>query len=242
MQVLNLRTQWNGNTLSECMDEWNNRPDLSKNLPLLVCWHIWLDRNKLLFEGKNPTTRVTAHKAMGALGNVSMIEKEQNLRVNSINRINGCSVAFFDGASEAGGSNCGAGGVIKSCSSMEYRWYLNCGAGTNTKAELMGAWAALFIAKHLDILDIQLLGDSKVIIDWLKKKANLRAINIEGWKNKTSELASSFRVIHFQHIYREKNVEADLLSKKALTTVSGRLFYHSWDGASAGNVQHFDIF
>jgi ribonuclease HI len=44
------------------------------------------------------------------------------------------------------------------------------GKGTNTKAELMGAWASLFIAKHLDILDIQLLGDSKVIIEWLKKK------------------------------------------------------------------------
>jgi hypothetical protein len=61
-------------------------------------------------------------------------------------------------------------------------------------------------------------------------------------EKKTSELVSTFRAIHFQHIYREKNVEADHLSKKALSTVSGRLFYHSWDGASAGNVQHFDIF
>jgi len=95
MQVLNLISQWNGNNLNECMDEWNNRPEYSKNLPLLVCWHISLDRNKILFEGKNPTARVTSHKAMGALGNVSMIEKEQNLRVNSINRINGCLVAFF---------------------------------------------------------------------------------------------------------------------------------------------------
>jgi len=47
---------------------------------------------------------------------------------------------------------------------MEYRWYLNYGAGTNTKAELMGAWVALFISKHLNIIDIQLFGDSKVII------------------------------------------------------------------------------
>jgi len=47
----------------------------------------------------------------------------------------------------------------------------NCGEGTNTKAELMGEWVALFIAKYLDILDIQLLEDSKVIIDWLKKKS-----------------------------------------------------------------------
>jgi hypothetical protein len=114
------------------MDEWNNKPDLSKKLPLLVCWHIWLDRNKLLFEGKTPSARVTVHKAIGALGNVSMIAKEQNLRVNSINKINGFTMAFFDGASEAGGSNCGAGGVIKSCFSTEYRWYFNCGAREQT--------------------------------------------------------------------------------------------------------------
>jgi ribonuclease HI len=154
----------------------------------------------------------------------------------------GCSMAFFDGASEAGGTNCGAGDVIKSCSLKEYRWFLNCGEGTNTKAELMGAWAALFIAKQLDISDIQLFGDSKVIIEWLRKKANLRAINIEGWKSKITNLVATFRIINFQHIYKDKNMEADFLSKKSLTTVSGRLFYHSWDGVVPGNIQHFDIF
>jgi hypothetical protein len=38
----------------------------------------------------------------------------------------------------------------------------------------------------------------------VKKKINLHAINIEGWKNKTNKLVSTFRAIHFQHIYKEK--------------------------------------
>jgi hypothetical protein len=138
-----------------------------------LCWYAgtygWTVINFSL-KVRFPSSRAIVHKAIGALGNVSIATKVQNLRVNSINRINGFAVAFFDGASEAGGSNCGAGGVVKSRDSTEYRWYFNCGAGTNTKAELMGVWASLFIAKHLDIQDIQLLGDSKVIIDWLKKK------------------------------------------------------------------------
>jgi hypothetical protein len=168
--MLNLRISWKGVTLNECMDEWNNKIDLSKKLPLLVCWHIWLDRNKLLFEGKIPSARAIVHKAIVALGNLSITTKVQNLRVNYINRINGFAVAFFDGASEAGGSICAARGIVKFSDSVEYRWYFNCEEGTNTKAELMGMWASLFIAKQLDILDIHLLGDSKVIIDWLKKK------------------------------------------------------------------------
>jgi ribonuclease HI len=99
-----------------------------------------------------------------------------------------------------------------------------------------------FYCKAFGYTEIQLLGDSKAIIDWLKKKGNLQAINIEGWKRKTSELVATFRDITFQHIYRETNRVADRLSKHALLTSSGSLFYYPWDGESARTVQHFDIF
>jgi len=42
---------------------------------------------------------------------------------------------------------CGAGGVIKTPNSIVYRWFINCGSGTNTKEELMGVWATLILAK-----------------------------------------------------------------------------------------------
>jgi ribonuclease HI len=162
--------------------------------------------------------------------------------VNSIIRLNGYSMAFFDGASVERGTNCGAGGTIICRDLTEYRWHFNGGAGTNTKAELLGAWASLFIAKQLEIQYIQLIGDSKVVIDWLNKKGNIQAINIEGWKGKIRELISSFRGIYFQHIFREANVEVNKLSKQALSTSFGRLIYTSWDGENAGTVHHFDIF
>jgi hypothetical protein len=38
-------------------------------------------------------------------------------------------------------------GVIKLSESMTFKWFVNCGAGTNTKAELMGAWETLHISK-----------------------------------------------------------------------------------------------
>jgi hypothetical protein len=77
------------------------------------------------------------------------------------------SVAFFDGVAVTGGSNCGTGGTIMCINSSFYRWFLNCGEGPNTKEELLGAWGTLTLAKLLDHHFIQIMGDSKVIIEWL---------------------------------------------------------------------------
>jgi hypothetical protein len=37
----------------------------------------------------------------------------------------------------------------------------------------MGAWASLILTQRLDINEMLLLGDSKVIIDWLNGKVDL---------------------------------------------------------------------
>jgi hypothetical protein len=97
-------------------------------------------------------------------------------------------VAFFDGAAQGDGRCCGAGGIIKFSASLTYKWYMNCGQGTNTKAELMGAWATLHIAKYLDIEKLQVYGDSLVIINWLSNKGNLRVCALEGWKRRITIL------------------------------------------------------
>jgi ribonuclease HI len=91
-----------------------------------------------------------------------------------INQIFEYPVACFDGAAKANGLCCGAGGTIKLSASLVHKWYLNCGSGTNSKAELMGAWATLFLANLLSLPKIQILGDSKVIIEWLNDKSELR--------------------------------------------------------------------
>jgi hypothetical protein len=56
--------------------------------------------------------------------------------------------------------------------------FLNCGEGTNTKA-----WGTFTLVKMLDLHCIQVMGDSKIIIDWLDQKGKLQGISIEVWKN-----------------------------------------------------------
>jgi ribonuclease HI len=131
---------------------------------------------------------------------------------------------------------------LKRLNALDVRWIFNCGEGSNTKAELVGAWATFAIAKLLDIHHIQILGDSKVVVDWLEQKGNLQAINIEGWKRRIRDLATSFQGTSFQHIFRESNEEADKLSKQALLAPRGRLIYFNWDGENEGPPQFLKIF
>jgi hypothetical protein len=100
------------------------------------------------------------------------------------------------------------------------------------KPELLGAWATLTLAKYLNIQNMQMMGDSKVIIEWLKHNGNLQSTAIEGWKRRTLELTTSFSGIHYHHIYREFNKEVDLLSKQALLEPKGRLSYFIWEGGT----------
>jgi hypothetical protein len=44
-----------------------------------------------------------------------------------------------------------AWGVIKHINERVFRWFFNGGAGTNTKVELLAAWAFLIIGKALNI-------------------------------------------------------------------------------------------
>ena len=45
-------------------------------------------------------------------------------------------------------------------------------------------------------------------------------------------LMSQFKVLHFQHIYREFNMEADDLSKKALGIGTNLIFWEEYKGES----------
>jgi ribonuclease HI len=122
------------------------------------------------------------------------------------------------------------------------KWTYNCGEGTNSKVELLGAWATLTLATRLHILDLQVLGDSRIIIDWLNNKGKLQVIALECWKDRIFELIKGFTQINFTHIYRELNLEADLLSKSALQEQEGKLTFYQWKDGHVGPTQHLYLF
>jgi ribonuclease HI len=224
------------------MEVWIQNSSTPKALSLITSWFIWKECNLAIFEGKLPSVNTVVIKILGAFHLRLANNKSKVLRIKPFFRLQGYTMAFFDGAAEVGGLRCGAGGILKCIGALDIRWIFNCSSGTNTKAELMGAWASLWMANLLKIHHLQVMGDSKVIVDWLNKKGNLQVINIEGWKMRIRELMAVFQGLNFQHIFRESNKEADILSKRALHSPKGQLIYFSWDGESEGPTNHINIF
>ena len=106
----------------------------------------------------------------------------------------------------------------------------------------MGLWVTLTLATQWSIEKLQVLGDSKVIIDWINQKGRLHEVNIEGWKLKTKELATSFQDISFQYIYRDHNKEANFVSKRELKEPEGRLSLFLRENGTESHHSHLNIF
>jgi ribonuclease HI len=77
------------------------------------------------------------------------------------------NICWFNGVAQNNGTLSGAGSIIKTGENIIYRSTFNCGMGTNTRDELLGVWASLTLAYKLDIDHLQVLGDSKILVDWL---------------------------------------------------------------------------
>jgi hypothetical protein len=88
------------------------------------------------------------------------------------------AVGFFYGASQDRGAKCGAGVVLKCPVLGTYRLKMNCGRGTNTRGELLALWCILHFAYYKKVTRLQLVGDSKVIIDWFNNDNNLQVVSL----------------------------------------------------------------
>jgi len=173
-QQLNLTFYCTGPSLAKCMEAWIQNRSTPKVLPLITSWFIWKEHNLTIFKGKHSWVITVVIKIFGALHKIFVVNKPQVLRIKPFFRLQGYTMAFFDRATKVGGLRCGAGGMLKCIEAPDYRWLISCGAETNTKVELMGAWASLWIANLLNIHHLQVMGDSKVIINWLNKKGNCK--------------------------------------------------------------------
>jgi hypothetical protein len=106
----------------------------------------------------------------------------------------------------------------------------------------LGVWATLTLDTHLSLQKLQVLRDSKVVIEWITNRGRLQASAIKGWKLRTRELLKNFKEISIYHIFREFNKEADHLSKQAIHEPEGRITYFKWENGTKGPKRHLILF
>jgi hypothetical protein len=225
---------WYGLNLQNIFKDWCLRHPLCHMIPSIVCWKIWLERNSPLFEEDRASTASVIHTIMGWLGRTKEINQPSIKSKNPPLLKNGRPLGWFDGVAQRGGQICRAGGVIRVNNHTKYKWMLNCGPGTNTREELLGVWPLLSLVIFLHIYDLQVVGDSKIIIDWLNRKCDLQVLGLAFWKDRIKALILEFLALDFSHTYRAFNQEADELSKQALEHPEGRLTYLQMEDGLVG--------
>ena len=86
----------------------------------------------------------------------------------------------------------------------------------STSAEYLALIYGLKTASILNIKNLYVQGDAKIVIDQIHKLRNVNFDKIRFFLNNIENLKKNFNFITFNHIYRKYNIFADSLANYAL--------------------------
>ena len=149
-------------------------------------------------------------------------------------------VGYFDGAAQL--HKGGAGFVIYLSETHIFSFSVGCGNSTNTRAELLALWSVLRVSMLMGLPIRSILGDAMVIISWVKRLSALEIPSLKHWCDEIFSMLQIVPPVTFNHIFREHNMLADGLSKRALKLEVGTgHFSETLDGKVIGDG-HFTLF
>ena len=178
----------------------------------------------MLFENAKRDSNLTLFKILRAF---KEMHKEVAQKSNAIRSspVFGKDLAwrFFYGACQGKEGRYGGGMALFLGEKHYFHLQLRASVGTNTRVELLALWGLLFFARSKGILSLQVVEDSKVIINWFLRLNELSFVVLERWQRKIGELQEYFIDLRAQHIYKSFNVLVDGLLNDALQLVDGLL-------------------
>jgi len=218
---LQVSMTWRQSTLSICFDRWIIEHKEHKSLPLFICWGIWLLRNGIIFEDRPLNWMNSGIKIISFFKEFFKETKRSRIRVVPPLDTNYELVGFFDGAAANGRGGCGF--ILYYSKDHYFRGWTGLKISTNNLSELFAVWSLLYWAHLLNFNTLRIFGDSLIVINWLNGVSLFRAKNLLHHCSSIRQLLGLFDKVQFQHIFRQHNKEADLLSKKGLESPEGLL-------------------
>jgi ribonuclease HI len=212
LNQLQFRGNWNRPSLQENLLYWFFSFPNHKTIPFHILWGIWNYRNKILFEDLPRNDGLICSRIIMEIKEYK--DDSEGIILDYILSpvyFENKPIGFFDGV--AAGGKCGVGIFLKFSSEHVIKATIVVGEGTNTKAEILGLWGLLSLAKFLHLNELMIAGDSKVIIDWFEGKCTIHSQVLSPWQQKIQAYKSHFTWLHNMHIHRQFNIIADSLSK-----------------------------
>ena len=144
----------------------------------------------------------------------------ESLLSNELESIKSYSL-FTDGACEFDDEyrpiNAGIGGVIKFDEEILFSFSENIGVKTNNEAEYLALIQGLNLCIDNEIIHINIFSDSELIVKQINGEYKVKNERMGLLFKKTQELLSRFDFWKINHVLRDKNTEADELSKQGLS-------------------------
>jgi ribonuclease HI len=125
---------------------------------------------------------------------------------------------YFDGASRGNPGIASYGGVIYNEEDDEVLTYRKKmpRVATNNVAEYNAILAGLRHAVGLKIKELDVYGDSNLIIKQMNGEWKVKNERMKTFYNACKKLEKHFDIISYTHVYRENNKQADALANEAL--------------------------
>jgi ribonuclease HI len=112
------------------------------------------------------------------------------------------------------------------------------GRGTNNYVELLALKLLLLYAREKYILHIQIFGDSMNVINWARKHQICHNIFLIPILEDIFHLLDTFDSLVISHVYRDRNMVADSLSKAGLQLTLGQWHFTEHKGEDSNAFYH----
>jgi len=159
----------------------------------------------------------------------------KKLKINKFSffrKKNGWIISFTHYKIIIRGGKCG--GVIFDSNGQKvtnFSWSLR--KNTNNRAKTLAMYMGLQIAHSRSIQALTVIGDSEIVIKELLGLSTTATQASSGLRTRINSLKHLFLIIHYFHILRSQNTEADCLAKSTKSLEHGHLFIyqiflHAW--------------
>ena len=194
------------------LSHWINSTSLNATFrftPVVVFWFIWLLRNRCIFDNDKPVASLVISNIESCLAFHPVPQLKIPVRQIGPKPVHTFPVGYFDGAAQL---HMGGAGFVIFISDTHFLCFsVGCGNSTNTRAELLALWSVLRVSLLMGLPLQLVLGDSMVIITWVKRLATLEIPSLKHWCDEIFSMLHTVPPVTFDHIFREHNKLADSL-------------------------------
>jgi ribonuclease HI len=223
---------WNKESVEECYKSWalDRSIILYAGMPSLMVSNLWWAHNSTILKDKwvDPGIKTT----------ITLIQETKFKEDPKIQKPHlpippsldyDTPWGYLDNAIQGNPPSCGVGVVLY----LNHNHYIfigySLGSIMNNKAEITTLWTLLETTKKKDVRKLQVLGDSKLVIECQAQgKIGIQNTSLAPFMREIRLIFHSFKWLSFHHILRELNEKTYEFSKEALLLQRGSFRYYEY--------------